>query len=131
MQDIQTSGSATFGCFTGPHPISGVSSSNMARLIAINSGYGNVTATLLRFTEGVSEHINSAGVVTYTGPLPPPPPPVFTENGTISGLVAATMAALISQKTGFSFVCDRLLRECEAIVDHIQNNALVTSGVIA
>jgi hypothetical protein len=135
LEELTQNGTATSRNFPGPHPISGMSGASMASKIASYAGYPGVSSTLNNYCNAIVQHIQSNGQVFYTAPVaaPPaiPPPAAWFLNGTISGLSGSTMASLIVSQVGYPGVSSQLLAKCNAIVAHIQSNALVTDGVIA
>lgn len=131
LDELTSNGMATSRFFAGPHPISGMSASSMATKVADEAGYPGVSDELLDYCEAIVEHIEGDGEVFYTAPLPPPDADAWFLNGTISGLDGSTLASLIASKVGYPGVSTKLLAKATAIVDHIQDNAEVTDGVIA
>jgi len=134
VEEVQN-GSATYGTIPGPHPISGLSGSSMAALVANYSGFPSETPELINFCTAIADNIMATGIVTYTSPIPNPPtiPPELAWNtgGTISGLIGSVMAAAVKAAVGYPNVSTELLGMCTAICDHINDNAEVISGVIS
>lgn len=129
LEELTLNGSASFGGTPGPHPISGLSGTSMASRVRSYAGYSTVTSQLQGFCTGIATHIMT-GVVTYTGPTSPTPPNWFL-GGTISGMTGSGMANLVKSSVPFPNVTSQLLAMCQAVVNHIQSNAQVASGVIA
>lgn len=128
------SGTATFGGFPGPHPISGLSGPTLAGLVG-SCAYPFTSPELLTYCTIIANYIMANGVVTYASPPPNPGAGEigFREEGTISGMSGPDLAQLIhnalySVYPGPSTV---LTAKCSAIVGHIQNNAEVSNGVIS
>ena len=131
LDELTISGTAGFGGVAGPHSITGMTGSSMATRVETEAGYPSVSTELTNFCTALVDYIQSNAVVTYTGPTPPPPPG-FTDGGTISGMVGDDMADDIHDSVGFPGSTSTPLKElCGAIVDHIQANAQVASGVIS
>ena len=130
---VQT-GTATFGGFPGPHPISGLDGNALASLVG-SCAYPFVSPELLTYCSIIANYIMASGVVTYTGPPPNPPGGEvgFREGGTISGMDGNQLAQLIHTAlySAFAGPSAPLIAKCTAIVDHIQNNAEVENGVIS
>lgn len=129
LEELTQNGSATFGGFAGPHPISGMSGSSMATKIANYAGYPGANSTLIAYCNGIVSHIQGSGTVTYTSPTGLPPN--WFLGGTISGLSGSAMAAEVASSVGYPGVSPELLAKCTAIADHITGNAEVVSGVIS
>jgi len=130
VDEVKT-GLATFGGTPGPHPISGVTPSDMADLIKSYGGYPSVTSQLLGYCTGVSNHIMLAGQVYYASPPPSTSDPIgWHDDGVILALSGAACALLVAAAAGYPSVSDKLEQECTAVVDHIMNNAEVNWGVI-
>jgi len=130
LDELTMSGLATFGGTPSPHPISGMTGSSMANRIMSYVGYPNVSPQLLNFCTGICNHIQTAGIVTYTGPTPPAVPNYFL-GGTVSGLSGSAMASLVQAAVGYPSITPQLLGLCDAIATHIISNAQVVSGVIS
>jgi len=116
------------------HTISGISPNSMASKIASACGYPGVSSMLVSFSSGVCSHISSNAITTYDSPTPTtdlPPSQCWYNNGKISGLIGPDMASKIAKAMGQSFVSDKLLAECNAIVKHIMSNAIVKDGKIS
>jgi len=129
LNELTQKGVASTGLPTG-NTISGMSGSDMADKVATDAGYGSTSAVLVKFCTGIVNHIQEAGIVSYTGPVPPAAP-IYYLGGTISGLSGPAMAALVQSNVGYPSVSVELLGMCNAICTHIVTNAQVTSGVIS
>jgi hypothetical protein len=133
IEELQQNGKFTSRKKPSGHIISGITPSSMASKIASACGYNGVSSMLVNFSSGVCEHIISKAITTYSAPTPAeelPPPQCWYKNGIISGLIGSEMASKIANAMGQSFVSDKLLAECNAIVKHIMSNAIVTDGNI-
>lgn len=130
LDELTSNGSATFGGMAGGHPISGMTGSSMASKVAAAAGYPSVTSELENFCTAIVDHIESDGIVTYIGPVPPTMPDWFL-GGTISGLDGSALAVLVKDAVGYPSVTSELETFCTAFTDHIMNNAEVESGVIS
>jgi len=131
LEEVTQNGSATFGGFPGPHPISGLSGSSMANKVVTYVGYPFVSSVLIAFCGAIADHIMTNGQVTYTSPIIPlDPANSWTSNGTISGLNGPQLASEIQAAVGYPFVSTQLIGFATAITDHIMNNAEVNFGVI-
>lgn len=130
LDELTSNGIAGFGGIPGPHPISGMTGASMASKVAAAAGYPGVSPELMSYCSGIVLHIQTAGQVFYTGPIPPPPPG-FELDGTITGLNGAAMAALIVGMVPYPGATSELIDKCTAIADHIMTNAEVVSGAIS
>lgn len=131
LNELTMSGLATHDSgIPSPHFISGMTGSSMASRVQIAAGYPNVSTELLNFCTAIVTHIQTLGIVTYTGPIPPLFPDYFL-GGTISGLSGAVLATAVQAAVGYPFVSTQLLAMCTAITTHIVTNATVVSGVIS
>jgi hypothetical protein len=129
LNELTQSGMAAFGSPSG-NTISGMTGADMASKVAAAAGFGSVSGTLSGFCSGIVSHIQSAGMVSYTGPTPPATP-VYFLGGTISGLSGSAMAAQVQASAGYPSVSSQLLGMCTVIANHIMTNAQVTSGIIS
>lgn len=129
LEELTQNGTATVGAPTG-NTISGMTGSSMATKVANYAGYSYVSTQLNKFCKGIVDHIQGSGVVSYTGPTPPAVP-IYFLGGTISGLNGTGMASNVVSEVGYPFTSTELLAMCGAIANHINNNAVVTSGVIS
>lgn len=133
VTEIQ-SGVVTFGNIPGPHPITALVGPRLAALIAQEAGYPGPTPELIAYAGAITAHVMT-GTVTYKTPLPNPPPlpppAAWFLDGTISGLAGPVLAQQIASALGQPAPSSELLKKATAIVNHIQTNAVVTSGVIS
>jgi len=129
LGELTANGIAQVGLPTG-NTISGLSASDMASKIANAAGYASVSSDLTKMCVGIVNHIQSVGVVSYVGPIPPAVP-IYYLGGTISGLSGSGMASLVQSNVGYPSISTELLGMCNAICTHITTNAQVTSGVIS
>lgn len=129
LNELTQSGHAAVGSPSG-NTISGMTGTSMASRVASAAGYSFVSTPLRNFCTGIVTHIQSAGSVTYTGPIPPAPV-VYFLGGTIVGLSGPSMAALVQSTVGFPFTSSQLSAMCTAIATHIMTNAQVSSGTIS
>lgn len=125
LEELTQHGMASSGPPSG-NTISGMSGSSMATKVAGYAGYPNVSAELMGFCSAIVSHIESAGLVSYTGPGP-----VFFLGGTISGLSGSAMASGVMSSVGYPSVTSQLSGMCGAIASHIMSNAEVNSGTIS
>lgn len=121
---------ASFGGTPGPHVISGMTGASMAGKIKDAAGYPSVTPQLMGFAQGICDHVQMLGIVTYVGP-PPPAVPDWFLGGTVTGLSGAVMAVTVQGAAGFPSVTSQLTGMCSAIADHIVANAEIVMGVIS
>jgi len=133
INEITTNGSATFGTTPGPHTISGMTGASMASFVVASSGgnYPVATSELTAFCQGIINHIQGDGQVFYTGPNTGIPATSWFQGGTITNLDGSAMANEIVTQVGYPNASPELIAECTAIVDHIEGNAEVESGVIS
>ena len=113
------------------HSISGLTGPSLASRIQIGAGYPSISPELSLYASGMTAYILSGALVTYTGPPTSGTNPDWFQGGTISGMVGSAMATTIATSVAFPFVSPELINKCTAIVDYIQSNAEVESGVIS
>ncbi len=135
LNELTGNGTATARIIPGPHSISGMTGGSMADKVVQEAGYPNASKELKLYCGAIVAHIQGSGQVFYIAPIAAPPAiqpaDAWFLGGTISGLNGPILAGLIAKAVGYPGVSARLLAKATAIVDHIQNNAEVTDGVIS
>lgn len=128
-------GMATFANVPSPHLISGLVGPRLAQEIVNQAGYSGTNDIIIAYSTAITNYIMASAIVTYTAPVPNPPaiPPsaAWFLNGTISGLVGETLAEQVAKALKKKSASPELIEKCNAIVNYIQANATVTSGVIS
>ena len=126
---ITTQGSATTGGVPGPHAVTAINGAGMAATIQALAGYPFISPELLGFCQVIATYIIANAQITYIGP-PPPAAPDWFLGGTISNMDGQAMAALVATAIGQAGSSPELDAKCNAIINHMQDNAEVNNGVI-
>lgn len=121
IEEIIANGVATTGSPTGT--ISGITGAGMSTLIEGYAGYPSVSTELSNFCTEIANHINNNAIVTY-------PSSPYSNNGTISNLNGTTLANAVKTAVGYPSVSSELQGMCDAVVNHVMNNAVCNGGSI-
>jgi hypothetical protein len=128
------SGGSLIGGSAGPGLIVGPSGPTLAARMVAKMGKGGLTPQMLGWATGVTTHLLtgtvrfSSGMITGSSantPVSPGPAVGGGSRGKIVGLSPGGMAQLVVLGIGQTQVTDTVRKMCEAIVNHLMNDAEV------
>jgi len=94
----------------------GLDYNSMANRVINYCGYGHVSDILLKFCIGICNHILDKNNVIYDNP---------EISGKITSLNGVEMTQAVIDAGAFIYATTYLIQFCEAVCDHIMNNAFV------